>query len=500
MGSMPEPGTLVAGRYRILRKLGSGGMAAVYAAEDETLKRAVALKVLHVPTDESGARLRREAKLGAGLRHPALVTVFDVLMEGPSVVLVMELVDGPSLAQVIGERRLSPEETLEILRPVADALDHAHEVGVIHRDIKPANILIGPGGAELADLGIAHALESTRITAHGSVVGTPAYMAPEQLQGDDPSAAVDVYALSAVAFEMLAGRPARRGRTTLEIIDALRADPPDLRQAWPEAPAAAAELLQRALSSDPAERPRSASELVDQLAAALAPAPPASLTPPVPASRTPPVAPPSESPANPPVGSDPRRVAASPTRAVESDPRRGRGLAEPRRRRGLSPLPVMLALLGIAAVAGVLILSSGGDGDRAPARAERTPEPTATATAEATPTTEATPGKRREPAPARAIRGFYEAAAADDFDRAWELAGPQYRQQYGSPDGIASGLGSLQRIRFRRLRVVERTGDQAVVEVATVATHTDRVDRCSGTLRAVKVEGTWRADPLGLTC
>ena len=162
----------------------------------------------------------------------------------------------------------------------------------------------------------------------------------------------------------------------------------------------------------------------------------------------------------------------------------------------------MLAMLGLLAVAAVgLVLLLGGGDEQEPKRAQRpeatkAAEPTATATA----TAEATREPAREPAPAAAVRGFYEAAAADDFDRAWELAGPGFRAIFGSSEGLAQQLGSLQRIRFRRLRVTERSGDSAVVEVATVATHADRVDRCSGTLRAVRVEGEWRVDPLGLNC
>jgi serine/threonine protein kinase len=457
---MPEPGTLVAGRYRILRKLGSGGMATVYAAEDETLQRNVALKVLHVPSDESGTRLKREAKLGAGLRHPHLVTVFDVLIEGPNVVLVMELVEGPSLADVLQQRRLPPAEAIEILRPVADALDHAHASGIVHRDVKPANILVARTGAELADLGIAHALESTRITAHGSVVGTPAYMAPEMLAGDPPAAAADVYALGAVAYEMLAGRPARRGRNQLEIIDALRTPVPDLREAWPEAPPAAVEALRRALADDPAERPATATALVEELATALTPTP----TPPL-------------------------RSLTGPTPVKEqSGEEVARRRSPPPRKRSRGPAAALAVALTLVALSAVFLLTR--DEEKRPAKAQASPTATATAT----------PRKPTEPAPARAIRGFYEAAADDDWERAWALAGPQYRTTFKSPEGLQQNLDSLQRIRFRRLRVLERGPDRATISVETVATHTDRTDRCSGTLLAVRVDGTWRADPLSLSC
>jgi serine/threonine protein kinase len=496
---MPEPGSLVAGRYRILRKLGSGGMAVVYSAEDETLKRTVALKILHVPTDDSGMRLRREAKLGAGLRHPSLVTVFDILIEGPAVVLVMEHIDGPSLDKLLASRRLSAEEAIELLRPVADALDHAHESGIVHRDVKPANILVGPRGAELADLGIAHALESTKITARGATSGTPAYMAPEQIEGADPTPAVDVYALAAVAYEALAGRPARRGRNQLEIVEALRSPPPDLRDAWPEAPAEAAELLRSALDSDPSVRPTSPGQLVADLASALAgsdspapvPDPPTEVHDAPPATR--------------PIESDPGRRESDPAPLRrESDPaplRResdpGRRESDPRPRRR-SPLPFAVGLLALAAVAAVILVSSGGDGEE-PATDEG-PQASATRTAEPSPEPTEAQEEPADPPPAAAVREFYEAAAADDFDRAWELAGPGFRESFGSQAGLEGTFRTLERIRFRRLEVVDATADRATVRVSTVATHTDRVDRCSGTLLAVKVDGEWRVDPQGLKC
>ena len=149
--------------------------------------------------------------------------------------------------------------------------------------------------------------------------------------------------------------------------------------------------------------------------------------------------------------------------------------------------------LSLALVALIAIFSATRDGDEPPPqRAETTPSPVATPTPK--------PEKPREPAPARAIRGFYEAAANDDWDRAWALAGPDFRRRFGSQDAMAAQLDSLQKIRFRSLRILERGPDRATVSVETVATHTDRVDRCSGTLLAVRVEGTWRADPLALDC
>src|SRR5262249_43263637 len=163
---------------------GAGGMATVYLAEDERLARRVAIKRLHSDSPQDGARrFEREAKLGASLSHPNLVTVFDTVADDEGVLIVMEYVDGENLATVMARERIAPERAVSIVRQVAGALDHAHKAGVVHRDVKPANILLTRDGkAKLVDLGIATASERTQITVAGTVLGTPSYMAPEQLE------------------------------------------------------------------------------------------------------------------------------------------------------------------------------------------------------------------------------------------------------------------------------------------------------------------------------
>src|SRR3954447_16898990 len=208
MASPTASGGLIAGRYRVTERLGSGGMATVYLAEDERLGRRVAVKRLHAGTPEDTAkRFSREARLGASLNHPNVVTVYDTVPDEDSVVIVMEHVDGESLADALRRGPIEPGETVRILRGVAATLDHAHEHGIVHRDVKPANVLLSPSGdLKLGDLGIATAVEGTRITHSGSVMGTAAYMAPEQLDGAKARPATDIYALAAVAYERLAGR------------------------------------------------------------------------------------------------------------------------------------------------------------------------------------------------------------------------------------------------------------------------------------------------------
>jgi serine/threonine protein kinase len=265
-------------RYRDISRLGSGGMATVVLAEDLTLGRLVALKRVHTLGDASGrSRLRREALVGASLSHPNLVSVYDVVAgEHGEHVIVMEYVEGDTLRDALRRGSgLAVAEALRVIEGVSAALDAIHRRGIVHRDVKPANILLGANGAvKLADLGIASAADRTQITTDGAVLGTFSYMAPEQLGGAPPTAAVDVYALSAVAFEVLSGRKARLEPNPLALAHAISTQPPpDLREAWPQAPRAAAELLVRSMSREPSQRPHSAGELAGRLRAALEPHP-----------------------------------------------------------------------------------------------------------------------------------------------------------------------------------------------------------------------------------
>jgi hypothetical protein len=272
-------------RYRELSPLGSGGMATVVLAEDLTLRRLVALKRVHtLGSDRGRSRMRREALVGASLSHPNLVSVYDVLAgEGGEQTIVMEYVEGQTLRDALSAGPgLGVPEALRVIAGVSAALDAIHRRGIVHRDVKPANILLGVSGAiKLADLGIATAVDRTRITTDGAVLGTFSYMAPEQIEGAPATTAVDVYALAAVAFEALSGRKARTEANPLALAHAISTQPPpDVREAWPQAPAAAALLLARGMAREPSQRPRSAGELAGRLRAALEP----SLTAAIPAS------------------------------------------------------------------------------------------------------------------------------------------------------------------------------------------------------------------------
>ena len=288
-------------RYRHISGLGTGGMATVSLADDLVLGRKVALKQLAGSgaggfggvleddrRDRNGiTRLRREALLGASVSHPNLVSIYDVVTtEDGDLVIVMEYVAGETLRDRLArEGRMPPAAALPILAGIAAALDAIHSQGIVHRDVKPANVLLGADGTvKLADLGIATVSDRTRITSAGAVLGTFRYMAPEQLE-DHPSApATDIHALAVVAFEMLSGQKARPESHPMALAHAIATQPPpDLRTAWPAAPASAAEVLMQAMALDPAARPRRASELVGRMRAALQPEPTARLTSPAPA-------------------------------------------------------------------------------------------------------------------------------------------------------------------------------------------------------------------------
>src|SRR4051794_22028676 len=346
--------TVLAGRYRVLDRLGSGGMATVYLAEDERLGRKVAVKRLHSDSPEDAAqRFEREAKVGASLSHPNLVTVFDTVADDEGVLIVMEYIAGENLAQLMARERVPAEQGVSIIRQVAGALDHAHQAGVVHRDIKPANILISPDGkAKLVDLGIATASERTQITAAGTVLGTPSYMAPEQLEGGKITKAVDIYALGAVAFELLSGRKARQGRTPVEIAHQIASDPtPNLHEVWEQAPKEAAAALCEAMARDPRDRPRTAGELargLDDSFKATTPAPRLATPPPPATTRPMPFQ--GDGRAAPAPAPQRARAAAAPPRRVDSR----------RRLPGWIPLACVLALLLVAG--GALVgLTKGGD-------------------------------------------------------------------------------------------------------------------------------------------
>ena len=211
--TMPHAGDVLDDRYRLVERLGAGAMGRVYRARDEVLHRDVAVKVYDADprADMEPARRAAEARALACLNHPSLVTLYDarVTGEGPAY-LVMELVTGRTLQHRIEKGPMSAAEVATVLHDLADALKVVHEAGIVHRDLKPSNILLrasarraDPPQAVLADFGVAHLLDTPRLTAPGTIIGTAAYLAPEQVRGETPRPASDIYALGLLAIEML---------------------------------------------------------------------------------------------------------------------------------------------------------------------------------------------------------------------------------------------------------------------------------------------------------
>jgi serine/threonine-protein kinase len=243
----------------IERELGRGGMAAVYAAFDPTLQRRVAVKVLlpEVADDRDAAdRFLREARTVAALQHPHVVTVYAVRSGNGVNAMVMQFVEGRSLDVVLQDRgRLSVSMAGLLLAQAANGLQHAHERGVVHRDIKPANILIDHDGhAIVSDFGIARREDSPRITGTGLVIGTWAYMSPEQRTAESVTAATDQYALGVMAFELLTGKLPFTGSPTDMLHAHLSAPVPSLRALRPEVPEQAEEVVRRMLAKAPGDR------------------------------------------------------------------------------------------------------------------------------------------------------------------------------------------------------------------------------------------------------
>jgi serine/threonine-protein kinase len=252
---------VLARRYVLGDELGAGGMARVVRAWDVVLDRKVAVKLLPAGVVDATARerFRREARSSASFAHPNAVAVYDAGEDGGQLFLVMELVEGPSLAHVLHERgRLSVDDALRIADGVLAALAAAHAAGIVHRDVKPGNVLLGPNGeVKLADFGIARRLDDLAhdLTAAHTVLGTPRYTSPEQLAGQPATPASDIYAVGVVLFEMLAGVPPFEGPSASAVAAAHQAAPiPDVAAWRPDAPPAVASAVARALAKDPAAR------------------------------------------------------------------------------------------------------------------------------------------------------------------------------------------------------------------------------------------------------
>jgi serine/threonine protein kinase len=281
-------GTLLAGKYRILDKLGAGGMGEVYRAEDLSLNRQVAIKVLpavFAADRERLARFEREAKILASLNHPNIAAIYGVEQADAKRFLVLELVEGETLSERLLKGRLPLDETLEICRQIAEGLESAHEKGIIHRDLKPSNVKITPQGkVKILDFGLARAFheqisevdlaKSPTITADmtkpGVILGTAAYMSPEQATGRPVDKRADIWAFGCVMYECLTGRRAFVGETITETLAAVLKGEPDWSALPASTPGITRFLLRQCLQRDPARRLRDIADGRFQIAEGLA--------------------------------------------------------------------------------------------------------------------------------------------------------------------------------------------------------------------------------------
>jgi serine/threonine protein kinase len=504
---MLTQGDLLDNRYRIGSTIGRGGMAIVYRAIDETLDREVAVKVLrseYAWDADFARRFGQEARNAASLAHPSIAQVFDTGVHGEHQYIVMQLVDGPDLEAVLAERgRLPLEDALRIVTEAAEALQAAHDRGIVHRDIKPGNILLTrDGGVRLVDFGIAHALGDSRMTSPGLMLGSLPYSSPEQILGEPVGPASDIYSLGIVFHELLTGRRLSEEPTPAAVaLQRLRQDPPLPSDVAAGIPDGLNKLVLRALERDPRDRYRSAKAMANAIRKWWR-------TERRQRERDRPSGAPREG--RPPFPVIPQAMSAATTPALEMGPtiRRPRTVVstgraplarpdpEERRRRSLALLLIPLAaflfvgaafwtltgrlqndrggVLGVtssprqSAVAVLPSTSTTSPSLSATASPstqqsvspsstpEPTPAPTPRPTARATPPPTAPPVAvtPRSGSPAAVVARFYDAVEAHDFEAAASLWSPRMRREY-PPDGYIDGRFShTTRIDLRRNKVV----------------------------------------------
>jgi serine/threonine-protein kinase len=383
--SLPE-------RYKVVRHIANGGMAGVWEAQDELLGRAVAVKVLaqHLSDDERARkRFEREARAAAGLSsHPNVVTIYDVGEHDGRAFMVMELMRGGSVADVLRRGdEIGVQRALRWLREAASGLDAAHEAGIVHRDIKPANLLLDDHDRlGIGDFGIARLAWEEQVTQTGQVLGTAAYLAPEQAMGEPAIAASDRYALSVVAFELLTGeKPFNAEHFAAQARAHVEDDPPRASELNPDLTDKVDAVIDRGMAKDPDDRWDSAAEFVERLDEALvAPAPKRDGKAAAPPTRSTRLMTGRDRDRTPPPTAPPRR--AAPAAAADRPRRSGRG-------------PGVLIAATVALLAAIVlafVLLKGGNGnDNANQTAQRTATPKATKTAKPT----ATPKKTSTPTP-----------------------------------------------------------------------------------------------------
>ncbi len=262
------------GSYRLISKLGAGGMGEVWRAEDTRLLRPVAIKILSekIASDpEWKARFMREARTVAQMNHPNIATIYSIEQEGETLFIAMELVEGESLGAVLARGPLPPREIARIMSQVAEALGEAHEKGIVHRDVKPDNIIVSKRVVKVLDFGIAKqtnptAADSKTLTQGGMIVGTPYYMSPEQALGKAVDSRSDIFSLGVVMYEAITGKRPFDGESVTEtMMNIIMNEPPDVAAVAPKAPPQLADIVRRALQKKPEARFATASSIVDEI-------------------------------------------------------------------------------------------------------------------------------------------------------------------------------------------------------------------------------------------
>src|SRR5579864_1912080 len=266
------------GKYEIKRTLGRGAMGIVYEGWDPIIARRVAIKTVKLPenaddpeTEEALARFRREAQAAGRLTHPNIVAVFDYGETNDLAYIVMEFVDGPSLKMLLDSgERFALADTVRVMDDLLTGLQYSHERGVVHRDIKPANVMLTSAGqAKIADFGIAR-IESSSMTQAGTVLGTPAYMSPEQFMGQVVDARTDIYSSGVLLYQLLTGERPFEGGMSAIMHKALNTEPPAPSQLSVTAPPSFDSVVRRAMAKRPEDRFASATAFADAIRIALA--------------------------------------------------------------------------------------------------------------------------------------------------------------------------------------------------------------------------------------
>ncbi|MEJ2867573.1 protein kinase [Actinomycetospora sp. OC33-EN08] len=516
---MAEDDELIAGRYRLAAQVGSGAMGVVWRAEDETLRRTVALKQVRLPSgvddrsrDRAYDRVMREGRLVARIHHPQAISVFDVVDHDGQPWLVMEYLPSRSLAEAIAaDGPLGPRDTAAMGHQVAAALTAAHAAGIVHRDVKPGNVLLGADGVvKVTDFGISRAIDEATITSTGMMAGTPAYLAPEVARGATADFRSDVYSLGSTIYAAVEGGPpfGVGDNALAQLHRVATGDYPPPRHAGTLAP-----LLDRMLAADPVHRPEmhQVRDELERLAAVdvetdewagehPGTGPTVPVTPvdpaPVPSSgggsdRL--VAAAVSAPTRPQTAPEPAR--AEPARP-EPAPVEPTEEARPRRRRGLVAVGLALVLVG-AAVAVALVLGTGGDGGTAavgpPSGSSDSSGTSGSAGGGSTSDAPVAPaqGTSDQVAQQQAVIDYY-GLIPTDLPEGWQRLTPSYqRTTAGGFDGYARFWGDISRVDVRG--VSPGPGDSVDATVTYVR-------RGGGTseertlFRMVAQDGGWKID------